>query len=92
MLTGLEFAAALIFGALVFMCVVVINIRRTQVAFQDDVVTALGTQSKAIDDLAARLTPPADPATIVPLAVQQSIVSGINANTDKVNAVNPPTA
>ena len=57
--------------------------------FKDDVVAALGTQSTAIDNLAARLPAPVDPATVVPLTDQVSIVNGIAANTAKIDALAP---
>lgn len=58
-------------------------------AFIDDATAALKTQADAIDALGARLPGPTDPATIVPVADQQLVLSGIAANTDKVNALAP---
>jgi hypothetical protein len=57
--------------------------------FKDDVTTALATQTTAIDALKTRVPAPPDPATIVPVADQTAILSGIATNTAAINAIDP---
>jgi hypothetical protein len=47
-------------------------------------LTALGT---AIDAIPSRIPPAPDPATIVPVADQQAVLSGIDAATAKANDI-----
>jgi hypothetical protein len=54
--------------------------------FKDDALTKLSDQSAAIDALAARI--PTDD-TVVPLVDQATVLDGIQANTDKINATKP---
>ena len=60
--------------------------------FKDDVTAALVAQTAAIAALAARVPPIVDPATIVPLADQQSVVAGIVANTVTISATDAAPA
>ncbi len=61
-------------------------------AFIDDANTKLAAQTQAINDLAARIPPPAppvDPATIVPLADQQTVLNAIDSNTAQIGTLAP---
>jgi len=68
------------------------DLRKEIHMFKDDVTAALVKQSTAIDNLVARVPPTVDPATIVPVADQQAAVAGIQANTDRIDAVAPAPA
>jgi hypothetical protein len=70
----------------------IIRHQETIMAFIDDVNTKLQAQSDAINALAARIPapgPPVDPATIVSVADQQTVLAGIDANTAKVTGLAP---
>lgn len=88
-------ALSLVFGSIVFSTIITIttllSLKGEMKMFKDDVAEALGTQSTAIDNLAARLPAPVDPATVVPLTDQADIVNGITANTAKIDALAPKT-
>ena len=58
-------------------------------AFIDDATTKLTALGAAIDAIPSRIPPAPDPSTIVPVADQQSFLSGIDAATAKANAINP---
>jgi len=60
--------------------------------FIDDANTKLTALNAAIDAIPGRIPPPQpppDPATIVPVADQQTVLSGIDAATAKANAILP---
>lgn len=86
-------ALSFVFGSMVFNLFIalaaLLSLKGELRMFKDDVVAALGTQSTAIDNLAARLPAPVDPATVVPLTDQVDIVNGITANTAKIDALAP---
>jgi hypothetical protein len=86
-------ALSFMFGSMVFNLLIafaaLLSLKGELRMFKDDVVAALGTQSTAIDSLAARLPAPVDPATVVPLTDQVDIVNGIVANTAKIDALAP---
>jgi hypothetical protein len=88
-------ALSFVFGSMVFNLFIalaaLLSLKGELRMFKDDVVAALGTQSTAIDNLAARLPAPVDPATVVPLTDQADVVSGIAANTAKIDALAPKT-
>ncbi len=93
MASTLALVVSLVVGLNLFLLLVVLtlfnHLRKEIRMFKDDVVVALGTQGTAIDNLAARLPAPVDPATVVPLTDQTDIVSGIAANTAKIDALAP---
>lgn len=86
-------AISLAFGLNIFLLVLVFalfnSLREETRMFKDDVTAALTAQTTAIDALKTRVPTPPDPATIVPVADQTSILSGIAANTAAINAIDP---
>ena len=60
-------------------------------AFIDDATTKLQALGDSIDAIPGRIPPPVtvDPATIVPLTDQQTVLSGLDAAKVKADAILP---
>lgn len=65
------------------------HLRKEFDMFVQDATAKLQTQSDAIDALAARIPAPVDPATVVSVADQNTVLDGIDANTAKIAAILP---
>lgn len=90
----LSITASLLPAIVILVTYLIVQTHKTQeqiMSFRTDADTAIGNALTAINNIPSRIPPVVDPATIVPVADQSAVLSGIGTLQSAADAILPAT-